>query len=93
MICIVNADCTANLVNAQRGSFKQVAGNTDSPPVQVLERRDAVVFAEFPTDAVFTDTESGFQIIERVIFRVVLLEQIVDLFYIRRNFAEFLILL
>jgi len=70
-----------------------VAGNTDSPPVQVLERCDAIVFAELPADPVFTDTESGFQIIERVIFLIVLLKQIVDLFYIRRNFAEFLIFL
>ncbi len=93
MIRIVNADCTADLVNTQGGSFEQVAGNTDSPLVQILERCDAVVFAELPADPVFTDVKSYFQIIERVIFLVVLLKQIVDLFYIRRNFAEFLIFL
>ena len=93
MICIVDADCTADLVNTQGRGFEQVAGDTDSPPVQVLERCDTIVFAEHPAEAVFTDTESGFQIIKRVIFLVVLLKQIVDLFYIRRNFAEFLIFL
>ena len=36
MIRIVNADCTADLVNTQGGSFEQVAGNTDSPLVQIL---------------------------------------------------------
>ena len=93
MIRVVDADCTADLVNTQGRGFEQVAGDTDSPPVQVLERCDTIVFAELPADAVFTDAESGFQIIERVIFLVVLLKQIVDLFYIRRNFAELLIFL
>ena len=51
-----------------------MAGNTDSAPVQVLERCDTIVFTELPADAVFTDAESGFQIIERVIFLIVFLK-------------------
>ena len=51
MIRIVDADCTADLVNTQGRGFEQVAGDTDSPPVQVLERCDTIVFAELPAYA------------------------------------------
>lgn len=43
MIRVVDADCTADLVNTQGRGFEQVAGDTDSPPVQVLERCDTIV--------------------------------------------------
>ena len=64
MIRVVDADCTADLVNTQGRGFEQVAGNTDSPPVQVLKRSDAVVVAKLPADPVFADIKFHFQIVE-----------------------------
>ncbi len=64
MIRIVNANRTADFMNAQGGGFEQMAGDTDSPPVQVLKRSDAVVCTELPADAVFADIKSCLQIVK-----------------------------
>lgn len=91
MIRILDPDHAADLVDAVGSCFQQMLCHVDAPPVQVLQGGDPVAFAKFPADPVFAHMERGLQPVERVAVGIMVLKQIMDLFYIRRNLAIILI--